>query len=365
MALSENTKLPIRPYLVFFIPLAILLPALLDGLQQYVRGRMFGGLQWRQVAFHACEWLLFGALTPIVYVLGRRFPLSPLRWGRTVLAHTVGSLLLCIGGASLGIALGTLLNTYPAIGPVRESLPRWFLISLPYAVSMYFTELVCIYAVAYFVQARIREAQASRLAAQLAESRLDALRAQLNPHFLFNSLNALAVLVREKRNVDASRMLELLSDVLHRVLRSNEGHVVTLGAELAFLKQYLAIEEVRFSDRLRVEWFIEPRSEAVQVPTLILQPLLENAIQHGIARRADSGLVRISTLVIGRRLRISIEDDGLGMGNAQLASEGVGLSNTRERLAALFGDEAALTIDSEVGRGTRVSIELPFSEERL
>jgi two-component system LytT family sensor kinase len=364
MALSENTKLPLRPYLVFFLPLAILLPAFLDGLQQYVRGRVYGGLQWRQVGFHAGEWLLFGALTPIVYVLGRRFPLSPVRWGRTVVVHLAGSLLLCTGGASLGIALGTVLRTSPAIGPVRESLPRWFLISLPYAVSMYFAELVCIYAVAYFVESRNREAQASRLSTQLAEARLDALRAQLNPHFLFNSLNALAVLVREKRTADASRMLELLSDVLHRVLRSNEGHVVSLGAELAFLRQYLSIEEVRFSDRLRVEWFIEPRSEAVQVPTLILQPLLENAIQHGIARRADSGLIRISTLIIGHRLRISIEDDGLGMENAQLASEGVGLSNTRERLAALFGDAAALSIDSELGRGTRVLIELPFSGER-
>ena len=108
---------------------------------------------------------------------------------------------------------------------------------------------------------------------------------QLNPHFLFNSLNALAVLVRDKRTEDASRMLELLSDVLRRVLRADEEQLVPLDMELAFLKQFLAIEEVRFSDRLRIQWSIDPRTQKVQVPTFILQPIVENAIRHGIAKR--------------------------------------------------------------------------------
>jgi two-component system LytT family sensor kinase len=213
------------------------------------------------------------------------------------------------------------------------------------------------------VEARKREAQASRLATQLAEARLGALRMQLNPHFLFNSLNALAVLVREKQTEDASRMLELLSDVLRRALRADEEQLVPLDAELEFLKQYLAIEEVRFSDRLRIQWSIDARAQRAQVPTFILQPIVENAIRHGIAKRADSGLIRVSASIVGDQLLLVVEDDGSGMRNTGENVEGVGLSNTRKRLEALFGNAGRLTISSEVGHGTRVAIYMPSTEE--
>jgi hypothetical protein len=204
MANPEKATLPVRRRLGLLITSACLVPAVLGGLQQYVQGRISGyGSQWQQVVFQAAEWLFLGALTPIVYILGKRFPVSPDRWKLAVLVHVGGALLLCFGWASLGILLGTVFNIFPAGGPLRDSFPRWLLISLPYSVFMYFTELGCIYAVAYFVEARTREAQASRLATQLAEARIGALRMQLNPHFLFNSLNALAVLVREKRTEDA------------------------------------------------------------------------------------------------------------------------------------------------------------------
>jgi two-component system LytT family sensor kinase len=366
MANPEKATLPVRRRLGLLITSACLVPAVLGGLQQYMQGRISGyGSQWQQVVFQAAEWLFLGALTPIVYILGKRFPVSPDRWKLAVLVHVGGALLLCFGWASLGILLGTLLNIFPAGGPLRDSFPRWLLISLPNSVFLYFTELGCIYAVAYFVEARKREAQASRLATQLAEARLGALRMQLNPHFLFNSLNALAVLVREKRTEDASRMLELLSDVLRRVLRADEEQLVPLDAELGFLKQYLAIEEVRFSDRLRIQWLIDARTQRAQVPTFILQPIAENAIRHGIATRADSGLVRVSASIVGDQLMLVVEDDGSGMRNTDENVEGVGLSNTRKRLEALFGNAGQLTISSEVGRGTRVAIYMPFREEEI
>jgi LytS/YehU family sensor histidine kinase len=121
---------------------------------------------------------------------------------------------------------------------------------------MYFAVLGCVYAFSYFIEAREREAHALRLAAQLAEARLEALRMQLNPHFLFNSLNAIAVLVRDQNTAAASRVLELLGDILRRVLRSEQSHEIELGEELRFVEEYLAIEQVRFSDRLRVQWSI-------------------------------------------------------------------------------------------------------------
>jgi two-component system, LytTR family, sensor kinase len=364
MANPEKTTLPVRRRLGLLITAACLVPAALGGLQQYMQGRISGhGSQWQQVVFQAAEWLFLGALTPIVYLLGKRFPLSPNRWKLAVLIHVGGALLLCFGWASLGILLGTLLDIFPAGGPLRESFPRWLLISLPNSVFLYFTELGCIYAVAYFVEARKREAQASRLATQLAEARLGALRMQLNPHFLFNSLNALAVLVREKRTEDASRMLELLSDVLRRALRADEEQLVPLDAELEFLKQYLAIEEVRFSDRLRIQWSIDARTRRAQVPTFILQPIVENAIRHGIAKRADSGLIRVSASIVGDQMLLVVEDDGSGMRNTDENVEGVGLSNTRKRLEALFGNAGRLTISSKVGHGTRVAIYMPYAQE--
>ena len=157
-------------------------------------------------------------------------------------------------------------------------------------------------------------------------------------------------------------MLELLSDVLRRVLQADEDHLVSLETELAFLKQYLAIEEVRFSDRLKIEWSIEPGALVAQVPTFILQPIVENAIRHGIAKLADSGLIVISAAIDGSDLILVVEDDGTGMDNPDRAHEGVGLSNTRKRLEALFGSAGQLRMESKEGRGTRVSIRMPYTE---
>jgi LytS/YehU family sensor histidine kinase len=146
-------------------------------------------------------------------------------------------------------------------------------------------------------------------------------------------------------------------------LRADEEPLVPLDVELEFLKQYLAIEEVRFSDRLRIQWSIDPRTQRAHVPTFILQPIVENAIRHGIAKRADSGLIKVSASIVGDQLMLVVEDDGSGMRNTDENVEGVGLSNTRKRLEALFGNAGRLTISSEAGRGTRVAIYMPFREE--
>src|SRR5262249_7056604 len=170
--------------------------------------------------------------------------------------------------------------------PPQETFPRyylyWVLVNLPWAVFLYFTVLGCIYAFTYYREARERESQQAKLAAQLAEARLGALRMQLNPHFLFNSLNAITVMVRDENTRDAARMLELLSGVLRQVLQGGNRQHVTLDAELKFIEKYLAIEQVRFPDRLRVEWSIDPELRDVLVPEFILQPLVENSICHGI-----------------------------------------------------------------------------------
>ena len=341
------------------IAAASIVPAILDAWQIYMQGRLVGEpVRAEDIIFQGSEWLFLGALTPITYYLGQRYPLRRHDWPRALAVHTAGALALCIGWATLGVLLGALLDRFPAQGNLPHDLLSWVLRSVPWSVFMYFTVLGCVYAFTYFLEAREREAQASRLAAQLAEARLGALRMQLNPHFLFNSLNAVMVLVREQNTAAASRMLELLSDVLRQALRTDQPQEVPLSDELNFIERYLAIEQVRFSDRLRVVWSIDDRALNALVPGFILQPLVENAIKHGIVRHADAGRLEISARVVGGHLELAIRDDGVGMSATQ--AEGVGLGNTRERLRTLYGEEASLHIEGRAGGGTEVVLMLPF-----
>lgn len=344
------------------ISAASVVPAALGVFQAYMQARISGDPpRWQDLAFEGGEWLFLGALLPITYHLGKRFPFRRAQWKRSLLVHLAGALALCLAWATLGLLLGALLDRYPAMGNFPRDYLSWILISIPWSVFMYFTVLGCVHAVAYFNEAREREAQAARLATQLAEARLGALRMQMHPHFLFNSLNAVGVLVRDQNTVAATRMLERLGDVLRQVLRTDLPHEVTLAEELEFLEQYLAIEQERFSDRLRVHWSIEDRARSALVPSFVLQPIVENAIKHGIAKRADAGRIDITARIVDRYVELSVRDDGVGMSTTD-AAEGVGLSNTRERLRTLYGDDASLTLKTPPTGGTEVTVRIPLRE---
>ena len=344
------------------IPAACVVPAVLDALQTYMQGRLLGSrfVSGAQVIFSGIEWLFLGALTPITYYLAKRFPIRRETLGRTVAIHVAGSLLLCVAWASAGVALRYVLGIVDA-KHLAANFASWVLTSIPWSVFMYFAMLGSMYAFIYFSEARQREAQAARLAAQLAESRLGALRMQLNPHFLFNSLNAIGVLVRDQKTADASRMLELLGDVLHTVLRSDARHEVTLDEEVRFLEQYLSIEQVRFSDRLRVTWSIDDSARRALVPGFVLQPLVENALRHGIAKVADDGVIAVAARREGRTLVLTVSDNGPGL-PASAKESGVGISNTRERLTTMFGSDASLSIAPRSGGGVVATIRIPYRE---
>jgi len=360
MTAPAATRKP-RPYWLL-IATACVVPALLDALQTYAKSRFddVPGIDWADVIFQGSEWLFLGALTPITYLLARRFPLRRDRLGRTAAAHAAGALVLCVAWASLGTVLGLALHRYPAVpGHMRAAYLSWVLTSVPWSVFMYFTVLGCVYAFTYFLEAREREAQRARLAQQLAEARLGALRMQLNPHFLFNSLNAITVLVRDHDTRTASRMLELLGGVLRQVLHGEPRHEVPLGDELRFLERYLAIEQVRFSDRLRVRWSVDDALRDALVPEFILQPLVENAVRHGVAQRADAGTIEISAHALGTDLALAVRDDGPGYDPAT-AGAGVGLANVRARLETLFGDAGRLEIRRVDDGGTLATIRVPL-----
>ncbi|MFN2563696.1 MAG: sensor histidine kinase [Gemmatimonadaceae bacterium] len=338
-----------------------LVTAVLDGFQAYMQARIAGEpVSWRAVIWQGSEWLILGALTPITYHLSRRFPLRRPRLARNVLTHVGGALALCVGWAAAGVALRLVLGTGWQGVPLPQHLASWMLISLPWSIFIYFAVLGSMHAFAYFVEARERETQAAQLAAQLAQARLGALRMQLHPHFLFNSLNAITVLVRDQRTREATTMLELLSDVLRQVLRTDPGHEVPLADELRFLEQYLAIEQVRFSDRLQVTFAVESDVRDGAVPAFVLQPLVENALRHGLADRSEEGLVEIAARREGVDLVLSVRDNGVGLRPGALAGQGLGLANTRERLATLYGDRARLDLSSGPAGGTTAMVRLPY-----
>jgi two-component system LytT family sensor kinase len=198
----------------------------------------------------------------------------------------------------------------------------------------------------------------------LLEARLDALQRQINPHFLFNTLNSIASLVRMKPEL-AREMTVKLANILRALLKDHDTYV-PLSEELEFTDDYLAIEVVRFGAKLRVEKEIDPRTLQVLVPSILLQPLIENSIKHGLEPRIDGGTVTLRSRLDGDRVLIEVADDGVGMGNRPASAlrregAGIGMKNVQERLEVLYGNQASFTVDSSPGRGTRVSIEIPAS----
>ena len=350
------------------IAVACVVPAVLDGALTYVQGSLSGRTPpWEEVFWQANEWLILGALTPLVYWLARSYPIRPPLRARNILAHVGGALALCVGWSTAGAVTRWVLGIGPSDAPRMAYLTGWLLTTIPWGTFMYFTTLGCMYAFAYFVEAKEREAQAARLAAQIAQAKLGALQMQLHPHFLFNSLNAIAVLVRDQDTAAAGRMLSLLSDVLRQVLRTDQSHEVSLADELNFLERYLAIEQVRFSDRLRVAMNVDDALKDAAVPPFLLQPLVENALRHGIARRDDAGRVEISARRVGDDLVLEVRDDGPGVDalrGPSDASNGVGLSNVRERLTTMYGARAHLKLLSPAdgAGGTAAIVTLPLRE---
>jgi two-component system, LytTR family, sensor kinase len=196
--------------------------------------------------------------------------------------------------------------------------------------------------------------------ALLTEARLNALTSQINPHFLFNTLNSVATLIRI--NPDQARtVVHKLSNILRRLLRKHDS-LTPLREELSFIDDYLSIEMVRFGEKLRFIKEVDPLTLDLLAPSMLLQPLVENSIRHGLSKKVEGGMIRVKSSTQNGRLRLLVEDDGVGIPEARLATlfeEGIGVSNVNERLRVLFGKDYRMTIDSKPGEGTRTEIEIP------
>jgi two-component system LytT family sensor kinase len=344
---------------------------LLNASQLYLGLRMegFPVPVGRMFAAELVAWGAWAPLTPLVLWLGRRFPVERTALGRGLLVHVPACLL--IGAAHLAFFQAVVIALEP-FGPEQHPRPFWeqFLgratSQLHIELLIYSATLGLGYAVSYYARFRERERRAAQLEAQLAQAQLQALKMQLHPHFLFNTLNGIAGLVRDNKNRAAVDMLAGLSDLLRYTLENAGRQEVPLKEELEFLELYLGIQQMRFPDRLRVEMRVAPETLDALVPNLILQPLVENAIRHGVSKRATPGTVGVTAERDGEHLRVNVYDDGPGLqgnggaGEGGGAGRGVGLSNTRERLQQLYGGRQRFTLAAREGGGVEAALAIPF-----
>jgi signal transduction histidine kinase len=309
-------------------------------------------------------WLPWALVTPLVLNLGRRY--SPAQWRRfrTWGTHLGACAAIGLAFAAWSAALEELLNPFakvPGPGPfVTLWLDKFYNGLLSFTVLYGF-----ILAVSYVLDSRDRLAfqrtESARLSEQLSKAQLNALRRQIEPHFLFNTLNAISGLVREEKNDTAVRMIAGLSDCLRRVMNDSDRQLVQLEEELEFVQKYLAIQQVRFAERLQVSVDVPRELFPAQVPALILQPMVENAVKHGIAKRVLGGAIRIAGVRSNGMLTLSVYNDGPTLPPGwEITASGIGISNVRARLRSLYGNKFEFTMRNQSPGGVEVSVSVPF-----
>jgi sensor histidine kinase YesM len=314
------------------------------------------GSIWATVFFSVGIWFAWLALVPAIGALGRRFDFRAGRRGQSVLVHTAAALLAHVLTMLVTVVLGVVLFTpEEAITPAMVRGAILLSSRLPISLVVYAGILGLHRAIGLLQVLADREAVAARLETQATRARLEALAARLHPHFLFNALQSASALV-EREPARARTMLALIGDLLRDVLDASGTEDVPLEEELAYLGRYLAIEEVRFADRLTVAFDVEPGAARVGVPRFLLQPLAENALRHGLAPLPEGGTVRITAQCRGGQLTLVVWNDGVPLPVAR--REGVGLTTTRERLAARYGDTASLDLGPRDG-GVAVTVVVP------
>jgi LytS/YehU family sensor histidine kinase len=340
---------------------AWVIPAVLGAVDSVGQHLVWGGtLSLGEVLFTSFDWLMYGAFTPLIFKLSARWPLTRRTLSANVPRHLAFALFFCVAWATAGTILRAIIAPHSFNGGIWHFYASWVLTTLPFGASVYLAMVGIEHAIRYFTEARDRETQLARLSEQLTTAKLSALQAQLNPHFLFNSLNTVSVLVRDSETRRATEVIEHLSDVLRRTLSRTRAAEVSLEEELELVREYLAVEQARFSDRLRPTIAVPAELLSAAVPSFALQHLVENAIRHGISRRTEAGRLTITAARRDDLLEIVVIDDGAGL-HGDVGVPGHGLANTRERLRTLYGDAASLDVRS-TNAGTEARLVLPYHE---
>ena len=353
--LPSNERARIRPWLVVLI-------WALYGVVSLNQSVVYAQInnrptEWpRLLAFVVCicvPWLIF---TPLIIWMGRRFPLQQQGWQRYLPLHIALALVL----AAIDVKIDrTVMPNFGGVIPPNY----WsgYISQLDFNIFYYLVILASVTAADMFVMFRERHRKATELHAELVTAKLESLKMQLQPHFLFNTLNAIGALIHEDTEA-ADRMVTRLADLLRLTLYETRQEV-PLARELEFISAYVEIQQIRFHNRLRVNFEVNGALLGAQVPSLVLQPLVENAIRHGIAPRRKAGRVWIRARREGNQLILEVQDDGVGLEKVvHKLGGGIGLQNTRARLQQLYGDAAYIDMTPATEGGTLVTVRLPYVE---
>lgn len=309
-------------------------------------------------------WLVWALLTPLILRMPAKIPIGRHSWVRSLLLHIPAAIAfsfvhLLIYFSILAVLREREVILVRSIGDFIRMIPK---LNLGLRLWSYFLIVAVGYAINYYNRYQEGAVRASELEANLANAQLQALKMQLHPHFLFNTLNSISALLHKDLD-SADRMIARLGDFLRLTLENSGTTTVSLQEELQFLQCYIEIERIRFQDRLTLDLDIDSRATAAQIPNLILQPIVENAIRHGIAARANAGMIKIRARCNNGKLSIDISDNGPGLPenrNPSKFHEGLGLTNTRSRLQQLYGNDYKFELINAPGGGALVILEMPL-----
>jgi len=328
--------------------------------QAYLRSTIGGPhVEWIAATINTLPfWLLLAALTPVPVWLARRWPLDMAPRARAIAIHIAGASMFGVTHAFTLNVVNVLRfgSRFPFSSGFSKVLSFAFVIDL----LMYGVIAGATHAFRYHAESRERERQTAALQASLAEARLAGLRAQVNPHVLFNTLNAVSVLAMKGDHASVVRVVGLLSDILRSCLDETRGQETSLHDELQLVESYLEIQRIRFADRLTIDVDADAGALDACVPTLVLQPLVENAVTHGISNHPGPGKITIRARRDNGALHLTVADSGPGFGHSEHHGAGVGLSSTRARLQQLYGDLQRLSTGPSPDGGAAVSIVLPY-----
>lgn len=308
---------------------------------------------WRlTISLSLAQWWVWALLTPLIVRWSRKWPIRPIRrfdHARPILMHSAVGLPLAFGKTVVDRALR---------GFITGVTPYFLISNITFQFVIYWVIVAVVHAMESHRRERERERRSAQLETRLAEAKLQLLRAQLQPHFLFNTLNAIAELVHESPAA-ADRMITGLGELLRQATGSSER--ISLAEELDLVKRYVDIQQGRFGDRLRLAMEVDPEVLTAQVPTMLLQPIVENSLRHGLAQVAN-GRIEVRAKRQGTWLSLEVRDNGIGLPAGGL-KEGLGLGNTRARLEAAYGRDHRFEVGNLAGEGLQVSIDLPLESE--
>ena len=310
---------------------------------------------------------LWALATPLVLCAATRLPIERNNWVRSALLHIPFSIVLSACLTALGHVLLWLYWGWSQGRPFSfERMGRFVIANFSEGIGIYLLIALTSYSISYYKRYREGQVKTLQLEAQLSQAQLQALKMQLHPHFLFNTLHSISALLN--RDTDSARkMITRLGDFLRLTLDNSGRQEVTLQQEIEFLTCYLEIEQIRFQDRLVTRLDVPPQTLDAKVPNLILQPIVENAIRHGIAPRSTPGLIEIGVEQRNGNLRIQIRDNGPGLPEHRTVSDlfqrGLGLANTETRLERLYGAEHTFDFSNSAAGGLVVTLEIPFHKD--